>query len=101
MRIHSALVWLPIVTASAASALSINFRRIRTGTVTAAPGTIDRRHTTLSDTGEHTLARRDDGSLSLDDVHDLLYLANVTVGGTAYPVQVRIDQAYLGFSVWV
>lgn len=83
MRIPSALLWLPIITASAASALSINFRRVRP--VTAAH--IDRRHTTLSDTGEHTLARRDGGSLSLDDVHDLLYLANVTVGGTAYPVQ--------------
>lgn len=86
MRISSAVLWLPIIAASAASALSINFRRIRpgAGTVTAAP--IDRR-LSLSETGEHTLARRDDGSLSLDDVHDLLYLANVTVGGTAYPVQ--------------
>jgi len=35
----------------------------------------------------HILAASDSNDLDLDNVHDLIYIANVTIGGNDYPVQ--------------
>lgn len=79
-------VWF-LLSPATCSGLSIKFRRTRLGAAELAERQQQRiRRTTLS--GAKTLASDDDGSVTLDNYHDLLYIANVTIAGTAYPVQV-------------
>lgn len=85
--IVAAFAWLPAVVGAIAG--SITFRSL--SVVAAALGSVtadrpDRRSTQFGN-GLQTLASND-GSANLNDVHDLLYLANLTVGGTQYTVQV-------------
>lgn len=76
---------------SSTSASSITFRRTRLGATDLAERQ-QRRRATVS--GAKTLASDDDGSVTLDNYHDLLYIANVTIGGTQFPLQVRCHRGY-------
>lgn len=78
--VAATFLWLFLL--PSATSVSIKFRRTRL----ANEAQHERRATGIN---AQTLASRDDGSVSLEDFHDLLYIANVSVGGTEYPLQVR------------
>jgi hypothetical protein len=90
-----------LLAVASAAASSITFRSLSVGAValgSVTAGRPDRRSTHFGN-GLKTLASND-GSTNLDDVHDLLYLANLTVGGTQYTVQVQYSRVSCVFQLW-